>query len=160
MKLISRAVDPTVFTMFSYGSLFRLCVVVVVTISASSAQQVPPVRPDLCSHRADIRKALLRATPLGSSAENVLRIIKKDLQKEGDPALRLENHSVQTEAAANSPKRGVKSIHLRLGDYIYNPAVIFLSAPMLLQKEVTADWAFNKDDRLIEIFVDKKTVTY
>jgi len=90
----------------------------------------------------------------------VLRIIKKDLQKEGDPTLRLENHSVQTEGAANSAKCGVKSIHLRLGDYIYTPAVIFLSAPMPLQKEVTADWAFNKDDRLIELFVDKKTATY
>jgi len=160
MKLIRRAVDPPVFTMFAYGSLFRLCVVVVATMSASSAQQVPPVRPDLRSHRADIRRALLQATPLGSSAENVLRIIKKDLQKEGDPTLRLENHSVQTEGAANSAKCGVKSIHLRLGDYIYNPAVIFLSAPMPLQKEVTADWAFNKDDRLIELFVDKKTATY
>jgi len=146
--------------MLPYGSLFRLCVAVVVTMTTSSAQQVPPVLPDLHSHRADIRRALLHATPLGSSAKDVLRIIKKDLQKEGYPTPRLESHSVQTDAAANSPKCGVKSIDLHLGDYLYNPAVIFLSAPMLLQKEVTVDWAFDKDDRLIEIFVDKKTVTY
>jgi hypothetical protein len=72
----------------------------------------------------------------------------------------LESHPVQSEAAADSTKRGVKSIHLRLGNYMYNPAVIFLSAPMLLEKEVTVDWAFNKDDRLIEIFIDKRTVIY
>lgn len=90
----------------------------------------------------------------------MLGVIKKDLQEEDAATPRLENHSVQTEAAANSAKCGLKSIHLLLGDYIYNPAVILLSAPMLLQKEVTADWAFDKDDRLIEIFVDKKTVTY
>lgn len=143
--------------MLPYGSLFRLCVAVVVTMNTSSAQQVPPVLPDLHSHRADIRRALFHATPLGSSAKDVLRVIKKDLQKEDDPTPRLESHSVQTEAAANC---GVKSIHLHLGDYLYNPAVIFLSAPMLLQEEVTVDWAFDKDDRLIEIFVDKKTVTY
>jgi len=90
----------------------------------------------------------------------VLRIIKKNFQTEDGQTAHLENHSVPTEAVANSGRCGVKSIQLHVGDYFYNPAVIFLSAPMILRKEVTADWAFDKDDRLIEIFVDKKTVTY
>ena len=47
-----------------------------------------------------------------------------------------------------------------LGQYYDHPEIIFLTAPMLMQKEVSAQWAFDEHDRLIEIFVDKATEVY
>lgn len=117
-----------------------------------------PVNPE--THRAEIRAALLKATPIGSRATDVLAFIRKSLLREGAAVPKLEDHPAQLGAAAESPKRGVKSIHVLLGQYIDNPAVIILSGPLVLEKEVTAEWAFDKDDRLIEIFVDKQTATY
>ena len=158
-KLILKEAQSTLLTMRVCTCSFRLYVALGL-VTTSLAQQPLGVVPDLHKHRAEIRAALLHATPLRSSAEDVLQFIRKDLQRQGESTPPLESRPVQSEAAADSTKRGVKNIHLRLGNYIYNPAIIFLSAPMLLEKEVTVDWAFNKDNRLIEIFIDKKTITY
>ncbi|PZR77232.1 MAG: hypothetical protein DLM73_00255 [Chthoniobacterales bacterium] len=35
-----------------------------------------------------------------------------------------------------------------------------LHCEILQEKEVSVQWTFGKDDRLIDIFVEKRTVTY
>ena len=121
-------------------------------------EPTPPI--NVQKHRAEIRTALLRYTPLGSNPRDVLAFIKKSLLRKGDAAPRLENHSAIGEAAEQSDRRGTKSIRLELGRYLTHPEVIFLTAPIMMEQEVTAQWAFDAHDRLIEIFVDKKSSLY
>jgi len=102
----------------------------------------------------------LRSTPLGANSRDVLAFIKKSLLRKGDAAPRLENHSAIGETAERSVRRGTKSIRLELGRYLTHPEVIFLTAPIMMEREVTAQWAFDEHDRLTEIFVDKKSSLY
>lgn len=111
-------------------------------------------------HRAAIRVALIKETPLGSNPADVQRFITTKLLPQGSRTPVLETHGATCEAAALSAKKGVKSIRVELGNYIDNVAMIQLTAPLLNEKEVRVEWAFDEHDRLIEIFVDKKTVTY
>jgi hypothetical protein len=121
-------------------------------------EPTPPVNVE--DHRAEIRTALLRFTPLGSSPQDVLAFIKNRLLRKDDVPPRLENHSAIGETAEQSSRRGTKSIQLELGRYLTHPEVIFLTAPIVMEKEVTAQWAFDQHDRLIEIFVDKQAALY
>lgn len=125
---------------------------------AIRAQEATPPNPK--DHRPEIRAALLKATPLGSTANQVIDFMRKSLLPAAQRPPPVEEHPAQSEAAGDSAKKGVKSIHYMLGSYMDNPALLTLSAPLLLQREVTVDWAFDKDDRLVEIFVDKRTATY
>jgi hypothetical protein len=68
----------------------------------------------------------------------------------------LEKHPATGPTAAASRKKGVQCIRLFLGDYLANPALLLLPVPFPAQRRVTAQWAFDKNGRLIEIFVDKK----
>jgi hypothetical protein len=54
----------------------------------------------------------------------------------------------------------VKRISVDLGQYYFHPEIIFLSAPVLMQREVTAQWVFDQHDRLIDIAVEKKNRLY
>jgi hypothetical protein len=78
----------------------------------------------------------------------------------GDAPITIQNEPATAPAAEESTKRGVKRIHVYLGQYYDHPEVVFLSAPLMVQKEVSAQWAFDQHDRLIQIFVDKKTGLY
>ncbi|HEY2614151.1 MAG TPA: hypothetical protein VGI42_00435 [Chthoniobacterales bacterium] len=119
-----------------------------------------PVIVDLRAHRGEIRTVLLRHTPLGSSETRVREFISKQLQRSGDTAVTSENQPADGTAAVGSRLRGVKRIKIYLGQYYDHPEVIFLSAPLVMQREVTAQWAFDQHDRLIEIFVDKTNGLY
>lgn len=88
-----------------------------------------------------------------------MTFIRKALVSDGENPPPLENHPAQG-AAADSPRKGSKSIRYKLGSYIDNPATLILTMPMLLEKEVIVQWAFDEHNRLIEIFVDKQTATY
>jgi hypothetical protein len=128
--------------------------------SAVCDTKEPPVVVDLRAHRAEIRAVLLRYTPLGSSAAKVLEFISAQLGHASDAPITIENESATGPAAEQSKKRGVKRIQVYLGQYYDHPEVVFLSAPLMMQKEVSAQWAFDQSDRLIEIFVDKKNGLY
>jgi hypothetical protein len=115
---------------------------------------------DLHAHRAEIRELLLRRTPIGSTAPDVLKIVATKLSRSGNGSPKIENGPATGPATKGSRLRGVKKIRVFLGQYYDHPEVIFLTAPMLMEKEVTAQWAFDDHDRLIEIFVDKASEVY
>jgi hypothetical protein len=115
---------------------------------------------DLRAHRVEIRAALLQHTPIGSSVTHVLDFVSKQLQRAGDARVAVENHPATGPAVEESKKRGVKRIYVYLGQYYDHPEAVFLSAPLMMQKEVSAQWVFDQHDRLIDIFVDKKNVLY
>src|SRR5205085_9594304 len=119
---------------------------------AAIVRAEPPI--DVKDHRAEIREALLNYTPIGSTPQDVLKFISERLLHQDESLPLVESHGATGPSAENSPKRGVKSVRLYLGHYLNHPETFFLSAPVLMQKEVTAQWAFDDRNRLIEIFVD------
>jgi hypothetical protein len=139
---------------------FILLLLVAIIGPALSDTKQPPVVVDLRAHRAEIRAVLLRYTPIGSSVTKVLEFVSKQLHRAGDAPVAVENQPATGPAAEESGRRGVKRIHVYLGQYYNHPEVVFLSAPLMMQKEVSAQWAFDQHDRLIDIFVDKKSGLY
>lgn len=159
------AKSSTVAEIFEHmrSSAFIPALVIALGVSdmvATTSRAQQSAAPNPKDHRTEIRAALLKSTPPGTKAENVLRFIEKLLLKQGERAPKLESEPAQTDAVVDSSKKGVKSIRYFLGAYLDNPALITLAAPLLLEKEVTVQWAFDKDGRLIDIFVEKRTVTY
>ncbi len=126
--------------------------------SQAQGRSTPSIDPQ--DHRLEIRATLLKQTPIGSSTTEVQKFITTKLLPKGAPPPVVEPHGATGEAAAKSARKGVKSIRVRLGGYIDNPATIFLTAPLLTEKEVIAEWAFDGEDKLIEVFVDKTSATY
>jgi hypothetical protein len=118
------------------------------------------ITADLHAHRAEIRELLLRHTPIGSKAGDVLKFVATELKRSGSALPKIENGPATGPAAKGSRLCGVKKIRVYLGQYYDHPEIIFLTAPMLTQKEVSAQWAFDEHDRLLEIFVDKATKVY
>jgi hypothetical protein len=109
---------------------------------------------DLYAPRAEIREMLLKHTPVGSSIENVMEFISKQLQgyKSGSP--------ITLRPAEPSRPRGAKTIRVYLGQYYKHLGAVFLTAPMIVHEEVSAQWWFDRHDRLIDIVVDKQTRVY
>lgn len=138
----------------------RLCVIasstlmLLATATPIDAEQ-PRVVIDLHAPRAEIRTALLKSTPKGSSTDFVIAFISKQLQL-------VEHRSpvaVQPVSDVSQP-RATSRIRIRLGDYYKNLGAIFLSAPMVVHEEVHAQWWFDREGRLLEISVDKKGDVY
>ena len=122
---------------------------------ALSEPNESPVIVDLRAHRGEIRAALLKRTPLGSGVKSVLDFISKQLQQnEGASPVTVEPVKDDSEPHA------AKSVRAYLGQYYDHPEVVFLSAPLLMQKEVTAQWLFDSHDRLINVVVKKKNGIY
>ena len=139
---------------------FILALLLLPSLRQSSCGEEPTPSINVQDHRAEIRAGLLRCTPLGSNSRDVLAFIKNRLLHKDDVAPRLENHPAIGDTAEQSNRRGKKSIQLELGRYLTHPEVIYLTAPVMMEREVTAQWAFDEHDRLIEIFVDKKSALY
>jgi hypothetical protein len=118
----------------------------------------PPI--DVKDHRAEIREALLKYTPIGSTPQDVLKFISERLLHQDELLPSMENHGATGPRAEHSSKRGVRIIRLYLGHYFDHPETFFLSAPVLMEKAVTAQWAFDDRNHLIEIFVDKEAGVY
>ena len=120
-----------------------------------AAPEESPVVVDLHAHRGEIRVALLRHTPIGSSVKDVIDFVSKQLQcTEGTPPVTVEP------VKEGSKSTAAKRIRVYLGQYYDHPEVVFLSAPLMMQKEVTAQWLFDSRDRLIDIVVDKQNGLY
>lgn len=139
---------------------FILLLLITVIGPALSDTKESPVIVDLRAHRAEIRAVLLRYTPIGSSVTKVLEFVSKQLQRAGDAPVAVENQPATKPAAGESGRHEVKRIRVYLGQYYNHPEVVFLSAPLMMQKEVSAQWTFDRHDRLIDILVDKKSGLY
>jgi hypothetical protein len=127
---------------------------------ARSDTKESPVIVDLRAHRAEIRAVLLRHTPIGSSVTNVLEFVSRQLPRSGDAVVAVENQPATGSAAEVSRQRGVKRIRVYLGQYYDHPEVVFLASPLMMQKEVSAQWSFDQHDHLLDIFVDKTNGLY
>jgi len=138
--------------------MFRLAVVVVVlAISLPAlAQQSSPVNPQ--DSRAQIRAALLAQTPIGSSITRVEDFIRANLLPKDAPMPPVEGY-LSGDLAARV-QNGAKYIRVELGHYFANSGAIFLTAPMMQQKQVTALWTFDDHDRLLDVHVGKAVKTY
>jgi len=115
---------------------------------------------DLRAHRAEIRQALLRYTPIGSKVSEVLKFVAAQLVPSGSALPKIENGPATGPAADGSHRRGVKTMRVYLGQYYDHPEVVFLTVPLIMRKEVTAQWAFDERNRLVDVFVDKETGVY
>jgi hypothetical protein len=114
-----------------------------------------PVIIDLHAHRGEIRAELVKHTPVGSSAKEVTDFISKRLQ------LTDGNSAVMVEPVKNDPQgRVAKRIRIYLGQYYDHPEVVFLSTPLVMQREVTAKWLFDSHDRLVDVVVEKQNGVY
>lgn len=99
--------------------------------------------PGLLRSPERIEASLLRLTPLGSSPEAVLEVA----QREGWKHVRsVPNAGFSKQAYPKSETIGVSSIRASLGDYTSGP---------LMTTNATAYWGFDKERRLIAIWVWK-----
>lgn len=126
--------------------------------SSPAPTVTPPPIPTLDTPRAKIRAELLKHTPPGASTGEVLRFIATAIPgKPGVPAPQLEPGPATGPAAAASVHPGVQHIRIVLGDYVPNPGLLLDPIPMEIENRVTAQWAFDADGHLLDIFVDKTT---
>lgn len=110
---------------------------------------------DLYAPRAEIREMLLKHTPIGSSIEYVVEFISKQLERSGD----VSSITVRPASDASRP-HAAKTIRVYLGQYYKHLGAFFLTVPMIVHEEVTAQWWFDRHDRLIDIIVDKQAGVY
>ena len=108
---------------------------------------------DPSESRALIRKEILSHTPRGSTIDQVRKFVKKQLLIEGQP--RLIDAPASGPSTKDSTEKGVKSIRILLGRYVTNPLLIVLPIPLPLETDVSVQWAFDKDGKLLNVFVDK-----
>jgi hypothetical protein len=140
--------------LFHCGYIATIAASLVVEQRPESAKQ-RRVIVDLYAPRAEIRGMLLKHMPIGSSIEYVVEFISKQLE-------RSEDVSAITVRPVNDASRpdAAKTIRVYLGQYYKHLGAIFLTAPMMVHEEVTAQWWFDRHDRLIDIVVDKRAVVY
>ena len=120
-----------------------------------SGTKESPVIVDLRAHRGEIHAALLQHTPVGSSVKDVMDFISKQLERGSDESL-----GTVEPVKDDSQPRAAKTIRVYLGQYYDHPEVVFLSAPLMMQREVTAQWLFDAHDHLIDLAVKKQNGLY
>ncbi len=108
---------------------------------------------DPTESRELIRRAVLSHTPPGSTTDHVRRFIREQLRVE-KPAL-LRDPPASGPANAGSSEKGIKSIQILLGRYITNPLLLTLQIPLPLATDVSVQWAFDRDGKLVDVFVEK-----
>lgn len=118
----------------------------------------PPAVPSLDTPRAKIRAELLKHTPTGASAAEVLHFIAASIPGQpGTPPPLLEATPAIGPVATASGHAGSQHIRIVLGDYVPNPGLLIQPIPLEIENRVTAQWAFDADGHLLDIFVDKTT---
>ena len=140
--------------------LIVIALLIRTSVAALGGANESKVTLDLHAPAAEIRTALLRYKPIRSKAADVLKFIATRLERSGDAPLKIETGPATAPAGEGSHRRGVRRIRVYLGEYYQNLGAIFLSAPMIMRKQVSAQWAFDEHGRLVDIFVDKRTAVY
>ena len=86
----------------------------------------------------------------------MLKFINEHFKPKQDvPAPKPRNHPAAGPTAKGSDKKGVQSIRVVLGHYLTSPALLLLEIPMIAETTTAVQWAFSKEGKLIEVFVDK-----
>lgn len=108
----------------------------------NTAVRISPRLPE-----EEIRSAILRYTPVGSSIDEVLAFAQKRLKHKymHDKLLHEKLPSVY-ERDPNNPE-GINQIGVNLGGYGFNP---------FLRTSVYVDWNFDKNDHLKDVVVKKE----
>jgi hypothetical protein len=122
---------------------------------APTETKEPYVIIDIHAPRADIRKMLLKHTPVGSSIGTVMDFISNQLEVTGS----VLDIRLQTVKAPLLPG-GTKTIRVYLGQYYKRVGTVFLTAPMVVHEDVNAQWLFDRHGRLLDIVVDKQARVY
>jgi hypothetical protein len=121
----------------------------------SAETKQPQVIVDIHAPRADIRRTLLKHTPVGSNMGTVVDFISNRLEVTGSILdIRLRP------AESPSPSRGTKTIRVYLGQYYKRVGTVILTAPMVVHEDVNAQWLFDRHDGLIDIVVEKQARVY
>jgi hypothetical protein len=113
---------------------------------------------DLRQPRSELRATLLKFTPLGTPAATVLSFLTKHFGGNGTGPIALIDRPAPLRGKRAT--LGSKFIRVYLGQYYAHPELVFLTAPVIAQREVTAYWIFDQNARLIEVDVDKRTGIY
>lgn len=103
----------------------------------------------------EIRNLLLDHTPLGSDPVNVMEFINSELNhrhKHADPYYDRHLGAVRsTKTKGPQEVIGAASIRLFLGEYGRSIKTLFM-----VSKKVYVQWAFDEEDKLIDIVVSKE----
>jgi hypothetical protein len=137
------------------SATLSLALLLVVQASLADRKQ-PQVIIHLHAPRAEIRAAFLQQTPSGSSIEYVVGFISKRLERSGSGRATI---SVQPAGIPSQPLVA-KTIHVYLGQYYKHLGALFLTAPMVVHENVSAQWLFDRNGRLIDVVVDKQARVY
>lgn len=134
-----------------FHPIVALGVLAMVTLAAAEPPAITPDEP-----RTQIRAEILKGTKPGASIQDVLAFIRTRFKpKPGTAPPKVRNHPAVGPTAARSEKKGVQSIRLVIGHYEPNPALFLLPMPVVERTTTAVQWAFDKDGKLIEVFVDK-----
>lgn len=151
MKHFSGPLSHLLRSLTPARGLVFACVVSSLAIGTAAEAPIKPDEP-----RVQIRAEVLKATPPGVSPAAVLDYIRKTFERRDDaPAPQLASHPARGVAAEASGKAGVQSIRLVLGRYLRNPATFLMEIPIVTKTTTTVQWAFDKEGKLLEVFVDK-----
>jgi hypothetical protein len=82
------------------------------------------------------------------------------LLRPGESPPPVQLHPAINAAAKDTGGPASKSIRLRLGEYLADPAIVLFSMPLIKHKEVFAEWTFNSKGHLIDISVEKTSSIY
>lgn len=97
----------------------------------------------------EIRSAILHYTPIGSSSDEVLTFVRNRLKYKHDRDLTYEHRPASKRGSGFYPTEiGKNNIFINLGTFGFNP---------LLRTDVYVSWAFDKNDRLIDVIVEEQT---
>ena len=95
---------------------------------------------------SEIRESILSLTPLGSNPETVLAVVTKEGWE--NRGLNTRTGFLKQPRTGKSEVIGTAHIEALLGHHWTFP---------FLRTDVTADWGFDKDDKLIDVWVRKST---
>lgn len=144
------------------AQLFGVVLLVLLTarLGFGAGQQAQSLTLDLHAPRAELRKELLRYTPTGSKLSDVSDFISGHLggAEHSTPQAIEPSPGADKDAVAKQDVK--KTIQVFLGRYYDQSGVIFLTAPLVMQKEVSVQWVFDEHDLLRDIVVDKRTSVY
>ena len=108
--------------------------------------------------RERIREEILKSTPMGCAPEKVIEYLKKQTPEKTPTDPRIEDHPATGSAVQKSGRQGVRSIRVVVGEYFASSALLLMDVPLPIKLQVVVQWAFDKENRLIEVSVEKKPV--
>ena len=149
MRLLERA-EKKKRRKFPMILLFILLFLTLVTV-------VPMITQPYRRPRRMARNRILQITPLGTSIEDVIKILEerdefKHIHVDFENGFSLSGHSPPPREGrvSNVPRVGEMHVRVPLGGYRVWYVMLFLA-----DVRVSAAWGFDSDGKLIEIHVDK-----